>query len=96
MRQNKVVKLHNVPNLDIGVIIFVLLFLFLGVQIIRSLNQKHYSVYEVQHSYMDDNISGSAMALRSETLVSTDTSGYINYYIRNGEKVGKSKSVMKK
>ena len=90
MRQNKVVKLHNVPNLNIGVIIFVLLFLFLGVQIIRSLNQKHYSVYEVQHSYMDDNISGSAMALRSETLVSTDTSGYINYYIRNGEKVGKN------
>lgn len=93
MSQKKVVKLHNVPNLNIGVIIFVLLFLFLGVQIIRSLNQKHYSIYEVQRSYMDDNISGSAIALRSETLISTDASGYINYYIRNGEKVGKNATV---
>lgn len=90
MKNKKVVKFHSVPNINIGTIIFVLIFIFLGVQIIRSLNQEHYSIYEVQHSYMDNNITGSAMALRKETLVSTEASGYINYYIRNGEKVGKN------
>lgn len=93
MKNKKVVKFHNVPNINIGTIIFLLIFIFLGVQIIRSLNQEHYSVYEVQHSYMDNNITGSAMALRKETLVPTEASGYINYYIRNGEKVGKNATV---
>lgn len=93
MGKNKVVKFHNVPSLNIGTIIFVLIFVFLGVQIIRSLNQEHYSVYEVQHSYMDNNISGSAIALRRETLIPTEASGYINYYIRNGERVGKNATV---
>lgn len=89
----KVVKFHSVPTVNIGVIIFGLIFIFLGVQIVRSLKQERYSIYEVQKSYMDTNISGTAIALRQETLVATDTSGYINYYIRNGQKVGKNSTV---
>ena len=91
--RNKVVKFHNVPTINIGVIIFVLIFVFLGVQIFRSLRQERVSVYEVQESYMDTNITGTAMALRQEVLVTTDASGYINYYIRDGQKVGKNATV---
>lgn len=89
----KVIKFHNVPTVNIGVIIFGLIFIFLGVQIYRSLKQVRFSVYEVQKSYMDTNITGSAMALRQEVLVPTSASGYINYYIRNGQRVGKNATV---
>lgn len=92
-KNQKVVKFHNVPTINIGIIIFVLIFIFLGVQIIRSMKQTHVSVYEVQNSYIDTNISGNALALRQEQLVSTDTSGYVNYYIRNGQRVGKNATV---
>ncbi|MCM1494223.1 MAG: hypothetical protein NC089_00305 [Bacteroides sp.] len=94
MKKNqKVIKFHNVPVINIGVIIFGLIFIFLGVQIFRSLRQVRVSVYEVQKSYMDTNITGSAIALRQEVLVAADRSGYINYYIRNGQKVGKNATV---
>lgn len=94
MKKNrKVIKFHNVPVINIGVIIFGLIFIFLGVQVFRSLKQVRVSVYEVQKSYMDTNITGSAMAIRQEVLISTDASGYINYYIRNGQKVGKNATV---
>lgn len=94
MKKNqKVIKFHNVPVINIGVIIFGLIFIFLGVQIFRSFKQVRVSVYEVQKSYMDTNITGSAMAIRQEVLVSTDMSGYINYYIRNGQKVRKNATV---
>ncbi len=92
-RSQKVVKFHNVPRINIGVIVFGLIFIFLVVQIIRSVNQVHISVYEVQRSYMDTNISGTALILREETIVNTSQSGYVNYYIRNGEKVGKNATV---
>lgn len=92
-RNQKVIKFHNVPTVNIGIVIFSLIFVFLGVQIVRSLNQKHYSVYEVQKSYMDTNISGTAIALRQESLIASNQSGYINYYIRNGQKVGKNATV---
>lgn len=94
MKKNqKVIKFHNVPAINIGVIIFGLIFIFLGVQIFRSSQQVRVSVYEVQKSYIDTNITGSAIALRQESLVATDMSGYINYYIRNGQKVGKNATV---
>ncbi len=94
MKENrKIIKFHSLPTINIGVIIFCLIFVFLGVQIFRSMKQEHVSVYEVQKSYMDTNISGSAIALRQEVLVSADTSGYINYYIRNGQRVGKNATV---
>lgn len=94
MKENqKVVKFHSLPAINIGVIIFSLIFLFLGIQIIRSFQQVHVAIYEVQHSYMDTNISGSAIALRQEVLVTTDISGYINYYTRNGQRVGRNATV---
>lgn len=91
--RRKVVKFHNVPTINIGVIIFGLIFVFLGVQVVRSMNMKHVAVYEVQKSYIDTNISGTAIALRQEALINSETSGYINYYIRDGQKVGKNATI---
>ncbi len=76
------------PRINIGVVIFVLIFIFAIIQIIRSLNQTHVSIYEVKKSYIDTNISGEAVALRQEKLIPAESTGYINYYIRGGQKVG--------
>ncbi len=92
-RNNKIVRFHAIPTINIGIIVFSLIFIFIVVQIVRSMNQDHVSVYEVQNSYMDSNITGMAMILRNETLVNTEQAGYVNYYIRNGERVGKNATV---
>jgi regulator of sigma D len=63
------------------------------IRIIISLQSETLSIYEVQNSYIDTNINCTALILRQETIVDTDSSGYVSYYVRDGEKVGKNKTV---
>lgn len=58
-----------------------------------SLQKESLSIYEVQNSYIDTNISTNALIVREEKLVNADSSGYVSYYVRNGEKIGKNKTV---
>ena len=47
----------------------------------------------MQNSYIDTNINTTALILRQETLINTTGSGYVSYYVRDGEKIGKNKTV---
>lgn len=58
-----------------------------------SLQKESLSIYEVQNSYIDTNISTTALIVREEKLVNAESSGYVSYYVRNGEKIGKNKTV---
>lgn len=58
-----------------------------------SLQTESLSIYEVQNSYIDTNINTTALIVREETLVDADSSGYVSYYVRDGEKIGKNKTV---
>lgn len=58
-----------------------------------SLQKETLSIYEVQNSYIDTNISTTALIVREEKLVNSDSSGYVSYYVRDGEKIGKDKTV---
>lgn len=58
-----------------------------------SLQKESLSIYEVQNSYIDTNISATALIVREEELVNATSSGYVSYYVRDGEKIGKDKTV---
>ncbi len=58
-----------------------------------SLQKESLSIYEVQNSYIDTNISATALIVREEKLVNATSSGYVSYYVRDGEKIGKDKTV---
>ncbi len=80
-------------QLNIGTIIFGIIFIYMVIRIILSIKTETLSIYEVQNSYIDTNINATALILREETLVNTNSSGYVSYYVRDGEKVGKNKTV---
>lgn len=80
-------------KLNIGTVIFIVIFIYLVIRIGISLQKENLSIYEVQNSYIDTNINTTALIVREEKLVNADTSGYISYYVRDGEKVGKNKTI---
>lgn len=80
-------------KINIGTIIFIIIFIYVFIRIIMSLQKESLSIYEVQNSYIDTNISTTALIVREEKLVNADSSGYVSYYVRDGEKIGKNKTI---
>lgn len=75
-------------HLNIGIVIFGVIFIYLIVTVLMYLTEKHISVYEVREgSILRDN-SYTGLALRDETIVRSDNSGYVNYFVSEGSKVG--------
>lgn len=93
MSQNSKPESSNEFKLNIGNIIFIIIFIYVLIRIIMSLQKETLSIYEVQNSYIDTNINATALIVREEKLVNSDSSGYVSYYVRDGEKIGKDKTV---
>ena len=86
-------KPSNEFRVNIGTIIFAIIFFYIIIRILISLQKESLSIYEVQNSYIDTNISATALIVRQEKLVNATSSGYVSYYVRDGEKIGKNKTV---
>ena len=93
MSQKRRPVYSNEFKLNIGNIIFILIFIYVLIRIFMSLQKEKLSIYEVQNSYIDTNISATALIVREEKLVEAGSSGYVSYYVRDGEKIGKDKTV---
>ena len=80
-------------KINIGTIIFGVIFVYMLIHVIMALRVEKLAIYEVQNSFIDTNISTTALIVRDEKLVNTDSSGYVSYYVRDGEKIGKNKTI---
>jgi hypothetical protein len=80
-------------RINIGTIFFSIIFIYIIIRIIISIPKEKLAIYEVQNSYIDTNINTTALIVRSETLVNAESSGYVSYYVRDGEKIGKDKTI---
>ena len=75
-------------HLNIGIIIFGVIFIYLVVTVLMYLTEKHISVYEVREgSILKDN-SYTGLAIRNETVIRSEDNGYVNYFVSAGSKVG--------
>ena len=75
-------------NINIGVILFGAILVYLLVTILTYVTAKHVSVYEVREgSILKDN-SYTGIVIREETVINATDSGYINYFVSSGSKVG--------
>lgn len=91
--QNKVVKFRRPLNINLGVIIFVIIFIYIGVQVYFFLGSEKLSVYEVTENKISDDNTYLGLILRDETVYRNKQAGYINYYIADGKKVSKGATV---
>lgn len=83
----KVVKMKRRHSKVTGafLILFAAYVLFLGFQ---SATKEHVSIYEVTEKKISDDNLVRGIIIRNEKLVTSSQSGYINYYVADGTKVG--------
>ncbi len=91
--QKKVVKLHPHSILNIGTITFGIVFVYLLIYLIMYLTNDQIIAYEVTAGSLSGNYRYTAIALKSEQLVTCSEAGPIHYYVREGSKVGMGSGV---
>lgn len=91
--QKKVVKLHQHSILNIGTITFGIVFVYLLIYLIMYLTNDQIIAYEVTAGSLSGNYRYTAIALKSEQLVTCSEAGPIHYYVREGSKVGMGSGV---
>lgn len=77
-------------KINLGTIVFIMIFIFLVVNIVRYLVKEHVSSYEVTNGQIVEKLKCTGLALRNEEIVYADSSGYLNYYVRDSARVGKN------
>ena len=85
---NKVIKYRKPLNINIGMIIFAVIFIYILICVFMYFTQKHIESFQVKEGSLSSNNIYEGIALRDEEIVTANQAGYINYYAREGERVG--------
>lgn len=86
----KIRKYRKPLNLNIGMIIFGVVFIYVIVGVILYFQTSHIVRYEVQEGSLVTNNIYQGVVVRDETVIPTSAAGYVNYYAREGERVAKN------
>ena len=86
-QKSNVLRYRKPRQLNIGIVVFGIIFIYLIATIVMYITAPHVTAYEVrQGSILKDN-AYTALALRNERIVCADSAGYINYYVEENSKV---------
>ncbi|MDD3403252.1 MAG: HlyD family efflux transporter periplasmic adaptor subunit [Hespellia sp.] len=82
-----ITRYKNKQELNIGIFVFAIIFIYLVITILAYVTSKHVSVYEVREGSILKDTSYTGIILRDETTVNVDADGYINYFMSENSKV---------
>lgn len=85
----KIKKYRKPLNLNIGMIIFGAILIYVIICVVMYFKSNNIGKYEVKEGSLSTNNIYEGVALRNETVVNSETAGYVNYYAREGERVAK-------
>lgn len=92
-KNNKIVKFRKISHFNIGIVVFIVIFIYMMYNTYQYVTAKQVAVYEVSLGTIAQNNTYTGVILREETIYNTDKSGYINYFNRDATKVGVSSYV---
>lgn len=92
-RNNKVTKYRKPLNINIGIIIFGIIFIYIVISVVTYMINPKISVYEVNKGSLATNNTYQGLIIRKETKVTAEQAGYVNFYAREGEKIGAGQTV---
>lgn len=75
---------------NIGMVIFLIIFIYVIINIVMFLGKKKLTVYKVTEDKITNVFSLTGIAIRDEELLTASQSGYITYYLEEGKRVKKS------
>lgn len=86
-KSKNVIRYRKSLNINIGVIIFIIIFIYLIFNVFSYLTETHISVYEVEQGTIAVNNVYNGLILRDEKLFSSPYNGSVNYYVKEGSKI---------
>ena len=86
----KIKKYRKPLNLNIGMMVFGVIFIYVVVCVIMYFQTSHIVRYEVKEGSLATDTVYRGVALRDETVVYADTAGYVNYYAWDGTRVARN------
>ncbi len=90
---DKIRQYRRPLNINLGVIVFSVIFIYVVICVFLYFTEKRIMPYEVTEGSLSVGKVYTGFALREETLVPSNDSGYTNYYAREGERVASGKLV---
>ena len=84
---NKITKYRRPLNLNIGMLIFATIFIYMIVCVFTYFRTDHIVGYSVKEGSLTSNSIFRGIALRDEEIVTGNDAGYVNYFAREGERV---------
>lgn len=86
-KNKKVVKFHRTSHINIGIVVFVIIFIYMLYNMYQYFTEKQTAIYEVTQGTITQDNTFTGVALREEKIFAAEASGYINYYNRDASKV---------
>lgn len=84
--RNRITKYRRPVNLNIGMVIFAVIFIYVVICVIMYFKTDHIVGYSVMEGSLTSNNIYKGIALRDEKVVTSQDAGYINYFAREGER----------
>ena len=82
-----IVKYGKPLSFNVGILVFFFILVELVVAVVGYFNTKHVSPYEVRKGSLYANSLYTGIALRDEKIIEANDSGYVNFYVREGQHV---------
>ncbi|MDE6419993.1 MAG: hypothetical protein K2K87_05630, partial [Lachnospiraceae bacterium] len=89
----KIVKYRRPVNLNIGMIIFGFIFIYIILCVITYFRSEHIAGYEVTIGSLSKSNIYTGIAIREERVVYSAGDGYVNFFAGEGEKIGANQLV---
>lgn len=86
-KKGNIRKYKKPLNINIGMIIFGIIFIYIIICVFMYATSNHINGYEVSMGTLSVSNVYKGVAIRQEEIVNSKYSGYVNYYAREGEKV---------
>lgn len=89
-KTEKIPKYRRPLNLNIGMIIFAVIFVYVIVCVVMYFQTSYIVRYQVQEGSLATNNIYHGVVIREESVVYSTSAGYVNYYAREGERVARN------
>lgn len=92
-KPGKIVRYRKPRNLNVGMIMFGIIFIYILFSVYTYLQKEKVQVYEVVEGAIVDDRTHTGIILRKEETQFSDRPGYLNYYVREGKRASVGTSI---
>lgn len=93
MAKSGVIKLRKRRDVNIGIVIFLFIMVYVIINVYLFFTKSQIPLYEVQSGSLYSSVQKKGIVIRKEKLFTTHKAGYVNYYFREGARVAKHGTV---